>query len=131
MVQKNLGPKDALRIVDVQNDFCVGGKLAVPHADEIIPQLNRWAEQAEQDGAMIVASRDCHPPEPMNFRSRFNWQGSEAIATDLRAIAWEARPQLHRHVAPALASASAEDFGISIAFSADDQALSTEGVLCR
>jgi nicotinamidase/pyrazinamidase len=42
MVQNNLSLKDALLIVDVQNDFCVGGKLAVLHADEIIPQLNRF-----------------------------------------------------------------------------------------
>lgn len=57
MVHRNLGPKDALLIVDVQNDFCSGGKLPVPHADEIIPQLNRWAEQADKEGAFIVALR--------------------------------------------------------------------------
>lgn len=64
-------------------------------------------------------------------KGRLNRQGSVAIATDLRAVALDARPYFHQHVSPALASASSETFGISIAFSADDQALSTEGALCR
>jgi nicotinamidase/pyrazinamidase len=32
--------KKALIIVDVQNDFCEGGALAVPGANEIIPYIN-------------------------------------------------------------------------------------------
>lgn len=94
MVQKNLSPQDALLIVDVQNDFCVGGKLAVPHADEIIPLLNRWAEQAEQDGAMIVASRDSHPPEHMSFRSQGGLWPQHCIKDSKGA---ELHPQLNVH----------------------------------
>jgi nicotinamidase/pyrazinamidase len=70
MIHTKPGPKDALLIVDVQNDFCSGGKLAVPHADEIIPPLNQWAERAEQGGAIIVASRDFHPADHISFHAK-------------------------------------------------------------
>jgi nicotinamidase-related amidase len=33
--------RDVLLIVDVQNDFCPGGALAVPQDDEIVPAVNR------------------------------------------------------------------------------------------
>lgn len=63
-----LSPEDALIVVDVQNDFCPGGALAVPDADPILPELNRWIDTAERDGAVIVASRDWHPPDHTSFR---------------------------------------------------------------
>ena len=65
-----LAPSDALIVVDVQNDFCAGGALAVPEANPILPELNRWIESAERGGAVIVASRDWHPPDHMSFRER-------------------------------------------------------------
>ena len=37
------GERDVLLIVDVQNDFCPGGALAVPQGDEIVPAVNRLA----------------------------------------------------------------------------------------
>ncbi len=65
-----LSPADALIVVDVQNDFCPGGALAVADADPILPELNRWIEAAEHDGALIVISRDWHPPDHSSFRER-------------------------------------------------------------
>ncbi|MBM3553625.1 MAG: isochorismatase family protein [Alphaproteobacteria bacterium] len=38
-----VGDGDALVIIDIQNDFCAGGALVVPKADEIIPRLNQFA----------------------------------------------------------------------------------------
>lgn len=58
---------DALLVVDVQNDFCPGGSLAVPGGDEIIPVLNQWIEVARNKGCMIVASRDWHPMFHVSF----------------------------------------------------------------
>jgi len=55
--------KKALIIVDVQNDFCTGGSLAVPGAEEIIPLINRL--QAEFD--VVVASQDWHPIDHSSF----------------------------------------------------------------
>lgn len=61
---------DALVIVDVQNDFCPGGALAVEGGDEIIPVLNRWIEAAQKNRAVIVASRDWHPPDHVSFKGQ-------------------------------------------------------------
>jgi nicotinamidase/pyrazinamidase len=57
----------ALLIVDVQNDFCPGGALAVPHGDRVIPVLNRLAAQASALGLPVYASRDWHPPDTTHF----------------------------------------------------------------
>lgn len=53
--------KKALIIVDVQNDFCPGGALAVPQGDEVVKPLNKMIAYAHQHNWLIVASRDWHP----------------------------------------------------------------------
>lgn len=67
---QELGPEDAVLVVDVQRDFCAGGALAVPAGDEVVAPLNRWMEAAARGGAAIFASRDWHPPDHMSFRER-------------------------------------------------------------
>jgi nicotinamidase/pyrazinamidase len=59
---------DALLIVDVQNDFCPGGSLAVPEGDKVVPLLNRYAECAAAAGIPIFASRDWHPEQTAHFQ---------------------------------------------------------------
>ena len=54
---------DALIVVDVQNDFCAGGALAVPDGDAVVPRLNRLMAEAE----LVVATRDWHPPDHASF----------------------------------------------------------------
>ena len=61
---------DALLIVDVQNDFCPGGSLAVPDGDRVVPILNRWISAAVTAGAPVYASRCWHPPGHVSFRER-------------------------------------------------------------
>lgn len=61
---------DALLIVDVQNDFCPGGALAVREGDQVVPVLNRWIEEAQRRGVPIYASRDWHPPGHISFKER-------------------------------------------------------------
>jgi len=65
-----LGKQDALIIMNVQNDFCPGGAMAVPEGDQVIPVLNTWIAAAQQGQAVIVASRDWHPPGHISFRER-------------------------------------------------------------
>jgi nicotinamidase/pyrazinamidase len=65
-----LSSRDALIVVDVQNDFCPGGLLAVEGGDGVVPVLNRWVEYASQGGAMVVASRDWHPLHHVSFKER-------------------------------------------------------------
>ena len=61
---------DALLIVDVQNDFCPGGALAVKDGDRVVPVLNRWIEDARSLCVPVLASRDWHPPHHISFKER-------------------------------------------------------------
>lgn len=61
---------DALLIVDVQNDFCPGGALAVSQGDEVVPVLNRWIRDAQRLGVSVYASRDWHPAGHISFKQR-------------------------------------------------------------
>ena len=70
MNQPMLRAGDALLVVDVQNDFCAGGALAVPGGDEVVPVLNRWIAVARGAGVPIVASRCWHPRGHVSFVER-------------------------------------------------------------
>ncbi|HEX9446163.1 MAG TPA: nicotinamidase [Candidatus Binatia bacterium] len=61
--------KDALLIIDVQNDFCPGGALAVRDGDEVVPALNRYIEKFEKSGLPIFATRDWHPEKTGHFKA--------------------------------------------------------------
>jgi nicotinamidase/pyrazinamidase len=61
--------KDALIIVDVQNDFCPGGALAVSGGDEVVPVLNRAIERFTKAGLPIFATRDWHPEKTNHFKA--------------------------------------------------------------
>ena len=61
--------RDALVIVDVQNDFCPGGALGVPGGDAVVPVLNRYAERFAAAGAPVFASRDWHPAVTTHFKA--------------------------------------------------------------
>lgn len=64
------GSGDALLVVDVQNDFCAGGALEVPGAEEIVPALNACIERARSRSVPVFASRDNHPPDHVSFAHR-------------------------------------------------------------
>lgn len=57
--------KTALIIVDLQNDFCPGGSLAVPEGDAIVPLAN----QLQSCFDIVVATQDWHPSDHMSFAS--------------------------------------------------------------
>ena len=57
--------RDVLLIVDVQNDFCPGGALAVPDGDAIVPAVNRLARSF----AHVILTQDWHPPGHASFAS--------------------------------------------------------------
>jgi len=60
-------PRSALLIVDVQNDFCPGGALAVPGGDRVALPLSRLATVFAVAGLPVLASRDWHPPVTRHF----------------------------------------------------------------
>ena len=59
--------KQALLVVDVQNDFCPGGTLAVPHGDEVVPPLNKLIDEFLERGNPVYLSRDWHPLKTKHF----------------------------------------------------------------
>jgi nicotinamidase/pyrazinamidase len=61
--------KDALIVVDVQNDFCPGGSLAVAEGDEVVPILNRYIKKFAELGLPIFATRDWHPQKTRHFNT--------------------------------------------------------------
>jgi nicotinamidase/pyrazinamidase len=56
-------PNEALIVVDMQNDFCEGGALAVPGARAIVPLVNRLIGRHDH----IVLTQDWHPPGHSSF----------------------------------------------------------------
>ena len=54
---------DVLLVIDVQNDFCPGGALAVPHGDEVIAPILRIAPLF----AHIIFTQDWHPANHSSF----------------------------------------------------------------
>jgi len=61
---------DALIVIDVQNDFCPGGALAVPKGNEIVPLVNRLIEQFDH----VVLTQDWHPRGHSSFASTHKGQ---------------------------------------------------------
>jgi nicotinamidase/pyrazinamidase len=59
--------KRALLVVDVQNDFCPGGSLAVAHGDEVVAPLNKLIEEFLERGEPVFKSRDWHPEKTKHF----------------------------------------------------------------
>ncbi len=59
--------KKALIVVDVQNDFCPGGSLAVAHGDEVIAPLNRLMKEFLDRGEPVFKTRDWHPVKTKHF----------------------------------------------------------------
>lgn len=56
----------ALIIVDLQNDFCPGGALAVPFGDRVIETINSLSYRLQT----VVATQDWHPPNHISFSVR-------------------------------------------------------------
>ena len=56
---------DVLIVVDIQNDFCPGGALAVPHGDEVVAIVNTLAARFRN----VVLTQDWHPRDHLSFAS--------------------------------------------------------------
>jgi nicotinamidase/pyrazinamidase len=66
MAVEHLTPeRDALILVDVQNDFCPGGALPVPEGDRVVPALNALLRRVK---VFTVATRDWHPVNHCSFK---------------------------------------------------------------
>jgi nicotinamidase/pyrazinamidase len=67
-VAERYGPKAALIVVDVQNDFAdPNGSLFVQSAADILPMVNSEARIAREAGALVVYTQDWHPESTPHF----------------------------------------------------------------
>jgi nicotinamidase/pyrazinamidase len=62
-MQIRLSHDDVLLIIDVQNDFCPGGALAVADGDAVVPVINRLSERFDH----VVLTQDWHPSGHSSF----------------------------------------------------------------
>jgi nicotinamidase/pyrazinamidase len=60
-----IGDRDVFLVVDIQDDFCPGGSLAVPGGDEVVPLVNGLAGTF----AHVVLTQDWHPRGHLSFAS--------------------------------------------------------------
>ena len=77
---------EALLIIDLQNDFCPGGSLAVERGDTIVPVVNAAASAFSQ----VIATKDWHPSGHVSFAS--SHRGRNPLDTlslgDLEQVLW-------------------------------------------
>ncbi len=66
-MEKQITGRDALIVVDMQNDFCPGGALAVPDGDAVIPVIHRVASRFEH----VVLTQDWHSRGHCSFASSY------------------------------------------------------------
>jgi nicotinamidase/pyrazinamidase len=76
----------ALLLIDIQNDFLPGGRLAVPEGDVIIPLVNKLQPAFE----LVVATQDWHPPTHKSFASNHAGQAvfSKVDLDGLEQVLW-------------------------------------------
>ncbi len=58
-----MADKNVLLVIDVQNDFCPGGNLAVPDGDKVVPIINSISDKFYR----VVATQDWHPANHLSF----------------------------------------------------------------
>ena len=78
-----IGPDDLLLVIDVQNDFCPGGALAVVDGDAVVAVVNRLAQRFDH----VVLTQDWHPPGHSSFAT------SHAGSAPFETIAMPYGPQ--------------------------------------
>jgi nicotinamidase/pyrazinamidase len=71
------GHHDVLVVVDVQNDFCTGGKLAVPGGEEVVPVINHIAGRFPH----VILTQDWHPRGHISFASTHGRKPGDMIET--------------------------------------------------
>ena len=69
MQRIKLTDKDALILVDLQNDFLPDGCLPVPSGDEVIPVANAYIDFFHHNSRPVFMTRDWHPPGHCSFNA--------------------------------------------------------------
>lgn len=61
--------KNALIIVDIQNDFCQGGLFEIKNSNEVIPIVNEIRQQFTDKFSLVILTQDCHPEDHISFKN--------------------------------------------------------------
>ena len=119
--------KRALVVVDVQNDFCPGGSLAVAHGDEVVAPLNALIDEFLERGEPVYESRDWHPPQTKHFQA---YGGTWPIHCVQNTTGAEFHPQLRQDPRITIVSKGLGDTDCYSAFDETDLAaqLKRQGV---
>ncbi|WGL96936.1 bifunctional nicotinamidase/pyrazinamidase [Arsenophonus nasoniae] len=79
----------ALLLIDLQNDFCNGGALAVLDSESVINTANEVITYCQQHDIAIIASQDWHPADHLSFAVNSATKvGTEGKLNGLRQIWW-------------------------------------------
>jgi nicotinamidase/pyrazinamidase len=122
----------ALVVVDVQNDFCGGGSLAVPGADAVASLIADYLERCSSDYEAVVATLDWHVDPGEHFASAGGERPDMATTWPDHCVAGTPGAQLEATVRPALERAGAAEFkkgAHEAAFSGFEATLDGEGAV--
>ncbi|OON40465.1 nicotinamidase [Izhakiella australiensis] len=79
----------ALLLIDIQNDFCPGGALAVHEGDRVVAVANRYIAQWKAHGGLVVASQDWHPANHGSFAANAGTRpGETGMLNGLPQVWW-------------------------------------------
>ena len=79
----------ALVLIDIQNDFCEGGALAVTDANQILPVAQNMIKKFKQENKKVIATLDWHPANHKSFASNSNTQtGTVGELNGLAQVWW-------------------------------------------
>lgn len=78
--------KKALVMVDLQNDFCSGGNLAVPEGEAVVPIANRLQKEFD----LVIATQDWHPNDHMSFAANHAGHsvGDVVLVDNISQVLW-------------------------------------------
>lgn len=78
--------KRALLLIDLQNDFCAGGALAVSEGDDVIPIANQWMQKFD----VVIATQDWHPARHVSFAASHSGKkiGDTVMVNNQPQILW-------------------------------------------
>ena len=79
--------RDLLLVVDVQNDFCPGGALAVADGDAVVPAVNALGRHFDH----VAATQDWHPADHQSFASQHPGWIFERLQRTSRPISIDAK----------------------------------------
>ena len=82
--------KNAFLIIDVQNDFCEGGSLAVNKSNQIIPVINQIRKDYGENFECVIVTKDYHPSDHISFNdSHYLTENYENLELDEFTNRWK------------------------------------------